>query len=116
MAKKERKIVVLGVLLTAFIRKTFIHYSHVRLFCRQNLAPCRQELVAWRSSFNKGLKKEDTESIRVAPYVDAFDLLTSLSQTHLNAFVTLQAVVGSHHHIPLPPLSGVIKVKDTFLI
>lgn len=34
----------------------------------------------------------------------------------LQAVVTLQAVIGSHHHVPVPPLPALIKVKEVFIV
>lgn len=100
--------------LTGVVGETPVHHGHVGVLRGENSAPGGQQLLARRNSFEKRLRTpERTEgeggggTIRIC---------CSCGGSDLQAVVTLQAVVGSHHHVPVPPLPGLIKEKEVLFI
>lgn len=110
-----------SLLLTGVVGEAPVYHGHVLLLCGQNSAPCGQQLLAWRDSFNKSLMQDDRrertgDETEDLVWEQIYDHMASRFLSHLQAVVTLQAVVGSHHHVPVLPLPGVVKVKDALFV
>lgn len=106
-------LLITGVL-TGVVGETPVHHGHVGALRGESGAPCGKQLLARRNSFEKRLRTpERTEgeggggTIRIC---------CSCGGSDLQAVVTLQAVIGSHHHVPVPPLPGLIKEKEVLFI
>lgn len=102
-------------LLTGVVGETPVHHGHVGVLRGQSGAPCRQQLLARRNPFDERLETQRGQKVRkeAAP---AAQIWWFCGCSDLQAVVTLQAVIGSHHHVPVPPLPGLVKVKEVFFV
>lgn len=68
--------------------------------------------MSWRNAFDESLEDEQkNERLTLTSAEQA-----TAVQAHLQTVVTLQAVVGPHYDVALPPLPAVIEEKDALLV
>lgn len=102
---------------TGVVWETLVHRRHVLLLCGENGATCWQQLVARGNTFEEGLKRRDRRGrSEVVPPAPLAGDVTYGGLTDLEPVVTLQAVIGSHHHVALAPFPVLVKVQQPVFI